>query len=164
MTLSIIVAVAENGVIGRDGHLPWKLPTEMAYFKKTTLGHPVIMGRKTHEDVGRALPGRLNVVITRDKNYKAADSCVVVNSLEEALVLSGVKKADEVFVIGGQSVNEQALPLADKLYLTRVQAKVKGDKFFHYNPNEWEEVWSEKHPADKDNKYPFEFAILKRKH
>lgn len=162
MILSIIVAAADNGVIGREGTMPWNLPQEMAYFRQTTVGHPIIMGRKTHEDIGRALPDRLNVVITRDKGYKAP-GCAVVNSLESALALPEVRNADEVFVIGGESINQQALPLANKLYLTKVHAQVPGDKFFHYIPDEWHETWSQKHSADQENKYDYEFTILERK-
>lgn len=162
MILSIIVAAAENDVIGKSGDMAWHLPAEMTYFRQTTVGHPVIMGRVTHESIGRALPDRLNIVITSDKEYKAP-GCVVVNSLKAALALPEVRNADEVFIIGGQSVNEQALPRADKLYLTRVHAKIEGDKYFHYNPEDWELVWSEKHQADAENKYPFEFMVFERK-
>jgi len=161
VNLSIIVAVAENDVIGREGSTPWRLPKEMAYFRQTTVGHPIIMGRKTHEDIGQALPDRLNVVITSDKKYKTK-GCIVVNSFEAALALPEVRNADEVFVVGGQSVNDQALPLADKLYLTRVHAKVKGDKFFHFSPKDWQLIWSERHEADDENKYSFEFIVYQR--
>lgn len=162
MILSIIVAASDNDVIGRQGSLPWHLPAEMAYFRKVTLGHPVIMGRKTYESIGKPLADRLNVIITSDKNYKA-EGCIVVNSFEETLTLGQVRKTNEVFVIGGQSVNDQALPLANKLYLTRIHTHVEGDKFFHFNPADWQLIWSEKHAADKDNKYPFEFQVYRRK-
>lgn len=163
MILSIIVAAAKNGVIGRSGTMAWKLPAEMAYFKRTTTGHPVIMGRKTYEDIGRALPGRYNIVITRDKNFKA-EGCLVVNSLEGALeAAKNAQGSEEIFVIGGQAINELALPKANKIYLTWIEAEIKGDKFFHYDPKDWRQVWSEKHPADGENKYPFEFTVLERK-
>lgn len=163
MILSIIVAVSDNGVIGNQGKLPWNLPKEMAYFRQTTVGHPIIMGRVTHESIGRALPDRLNVVITRDKTYKAAKGCTVVNSLSSALALPEIRNADEVFIIGGESVNQQALPITNKLYLTRVSANLTGDKFFDYDPNHWQQVWSQKHKADKENKYDYEFTVLERK-
>lgn len=163
MILSIIVAASENGVIGKEGGLPWNLPNEMAYFRQTTVGHPIIMGRVTHESIGKALPDRLNVVITRDKNYKPAKGCKVVTSLQNALRLPEIINADEVFIIGGESINQQALPITDKLYLTKVAARIKGDKFFKYDPKDWELLWSEKHKADKENKYDYEFMVLERK-
>lgn len=163
MILSIIVAMSDNGVIGKEGALPWNLPSEMAYFRQTTVGHPIIMGRKTHESIGKALPDRLNVVITRDKAYKAAKGCKVIHSLESALSLPEIRNADEVFIIGGESINQQALPMTDKLYLTKVSANIKGDKFFNYNPSQWQQVWSQKHKADKDNKYDYEFTVLEKK-
>jgi dihydrofolate reductase len=162
MTLSLIVAAADNGVIGKDGKMPWRLPAESAYFKATTLGHPVIPGRKNFEAMGRPLPERLNVVITR-QDYQVPDGAVVAHSFEEALALPQVKQADEVFVIGGQQIYEQAMPLADKLYFTQIDAKIDGDTFFNYNPNEWKLVWSEKHPADQQNEYAFELRQLVRK-
>lgn len=163
MTLSIIVAVSDNGVIGTEGKLPWNLPSEMAYFRQTTVGHPIIMGRVTHESIGKALPDRLNVVITRDKTYQAAKGCTVVTSLQSALSLPEVRTADEVFIIGGESINDQALPITDKLYLTKVSANIKGDKYFKYDPRDWQPVWSQKHKADKENKYNYEFMVLERK-
>lgn len=163
MILSIIVAAAENGVIGKDGHMPWRLPAEGAYFKKTTLGHPVITGRKNFEAMGRALPGRLNIIITRQKGYKAPDGCIVVHSLEEALQLPQAKSAEEVFVIGGAEIYNSAMPLADRLYLTRVHALVDGDTFFKFSPNEWQKIWSEQHPADELNRFSFELTRQIRK-
>jgi dihydrofolate reductase len=163
MALSIIVAAAENGVIGKDGKMPWRLPAESAYFKKTTLGHPVITGRKNFEAMGRPLPDRLNVVITRQAGFVVPAGAVVVHSLEKALELPAVKQSNEVFVIGGQQIYEQALPLADKLYLTAVHADIRGDTYFRYDPNEWNLVWSEEHPADKENKYSFTLQEFIRK-
>jgi dihydrofolate reductase len=162
MVLSIIVAAADNGVIGKDGKMPWRLPAESAYFKATTLGHPVITGRKNFEAMGRPLPDRLNVVITR-QNYAVPDGAVVAHSLQEALALPEVKQADEIFVIGGQQIYDQAMPLTDKLYFTQIDAKIAGDTFFDYNPDEWRMVWSEKHPADEHNEYAFELRQLVRK-
>lgn len=163
MILSMIVAAAKNGVIGKNGDMPWHLPTESAYFRKTTLGHPAIMGRKTYESMPGPLPDRLNIIITSNPNYKAPEGCVVVGSLNGALELPEVKKTEEVFVIGGQTIYEQAMPLADRLYLTKINAEPEGDTFFRYNPNDWQETWSEKHQADKENTYDYEFTILERK-
>ena len=160
--ISIIVAVSKNGVIGKEGDTPWYLPAEMAYFKEKTMGHPIIMGRKTHESIGRALPGRYNIVITRNKNFKA-EGCDVVNSQEEALEKAkSAEGGEEVFVIGGESIYKEALPLSDKIYLTKVSAEVEGDKFFKFDPTNWKQTFSEKHKADGSNKYDYEFTVLER--
>lgn len=163
MILSIIVAAAEDGVIGRDGKMPWHLPDESAYFRQTTLGHPVITGRKNFEAMGRPLPDRLNVVITRQKNYPVPEGVVVVHSLKEALALPQVKSADEVFIIGGQQIYEDAMPFVDRLYLTKVHAKIRGDTFFRYSPNEWRLIRSEYHPADDRNKCAYTITVSERK-
>ena len=160
--ISIIVAVAKNGVIGKGGETPWYLPADLAHFKQKTMGHSVVMGRKTHESIGRALPGRYNIVITRNLNYKAAESCIVADSLENAIKIAKAKDKDEIFVIGGESIYRQALPLADRIYLTRVKAKIHGDKFFKYDPSKWKEVSGEPHKADDKNRYDFEFVTLER--
>ena len=160
MKVSIIVAAAEDGVIGKKGGMTWYLPAELKFFKNTTMGHPIIMGRKTHESIGRALPGRKNIVITRDAAYKA-EGCTVVNSLEAAL--AEAESADEAFVIGGAEIYAQTLALADKLYITYVDAKVDGDKHFHFDQNDWEKTKSEKHEADEKNKYSYEFTLWQRK-
>lgn len=163
MVLSLIVAAAENGVIGKDGDMPWRLPAESAYFRSTTLGHPVITGRKNYEAMGRPLPDRLNVVITSQDGYKVPDSVAVVHSLQEALELPEVKSSGEVFIIGGAQIYNEAMPLADKLYLTDVHAKIDGDTFFRYNPADWQLEWSEHHPADAENKYAFTMQRFTRK-
>lgn len=126
--ISIIVAIAgKNRVIGKKGGLPWHIPDELKRFKEITMGHPIIMGRITHESIGRVLPGRVNIVITREPNYKAL-GCIVVHSLDEAL--RQTKGADEVFIIGGGQIYSEALPLADKLYLTYIDKEIEGDVFF----------------------------------
>ena len=163
MKLSLIVAAAENGVIGKDGKMPWRLPAESAYFRQTTLGHPVITGRKNYEAMGRPLPDRLNVVITRQPGYEVPSGVMVVHSLEEALKLPQVKAANEVFVIGGQQIYEQAMSQADKLYLTIVHANISGDTFFEYDPNEWKVVRTQKHLSDDENKYAFTVQLLERR-
>jgi dihydrofolate reductase len=161
--LSAIVAVAKNGVIGKEGGLPWYLPAELARFKQITMGHAIIMGRKTHESIGRALPGRTNIVITRDKDYKAAEGCIVANSLVEAIEKAKKSEgANEVFIIGGASVYQEAMPLLERIYLTKVDADIKGDKFFKYSPSEWKQISSEKHNADEKNEYGFEIAVLEK--
>ena len=164
MILSSIVAAAENGVIGKDGKMPWRLPAESAYFRQTTLGHPVITGRKNFDAMGRPLPNRLNVVITSQSGYKVPDGVMVVHSLDEALDLAPVKSADEVFIIGGQQIYEQAMPLTDRLYLTTVHTKINGGTaFFTYEPNDWQLVRSKYYPADADNKYAFTIKLFERK-
>lgn len=161
MRLSIIVAIAKGGVIGKQGGLPWYLPAELAYFKQMTMGHPIIMGRKTHESIKRALPGRENIVITRDNTYTPAEGVEVVHSLEEAL--EKVKGQDEAFIIGGAEIYSQALPLVNRLYVTQVDAEVEGDKFFKFNEQDWKQISSEKHHKDAKNKYSYEFIVLERK-
>lgn len=161
--MSAIVAVAENGVIGAAGKMPWRLPAESAYFREVTRGHPVITGRKNFEAMGRALPDRLNIVITRQPDYQVPEGAVVAHSLEEALALPAVQKSKETFIIGGQQIYDQALPQVDKLYLTQVEVRVDGDTYFKYDPSEWRLIWSERHPADDQNKYAFTLEQLVRK-
>nr|AIA19255.1 Dihydrofolate reductase [uncultured bacterium] len=163
MILSIIVAAAENGVIGKDGKMPWRLPAESAYFRGTTLGHPVITGRKNYEGMGRPLPDRLNVVITRQPDYKVPPGVIVVHTLADALGLPQVRDQAEVFIIGGSQIYDEAMPMTDKLYLTKIHADIEGDTFFRYDPDEWELEWSEHHPADAENKYAFTLQRLVRK-
>jgi dihydrofolate reductase len=160
--ISAIVAVAKNGVIGKEGGLPWYLPAELARFKEVTTGHPIIMGRKTHESIGRALSGRTNIVITHNKDF-SSEGCIVVESMEKAL--EEAKKAEggeEIFIIGGESIYKEAMPLIERIYLTKVDAQVDGDKFFHFDESEWKQVSSEKRPADEKNQFSFEFKTLDR--
>lgn len=163
MIVSAIVATDNKGAIGKKGQIPWRLPAEQAIFKQTTMGHPIIMGRKTHESIGRALPGRTNIVITRQKGYQA-DGCVVVGSLEQAI--NKAKKAvgdNEIFIIGGAEIYKQALPLIKRLYLTRVNVIADGDTFFKFNPDKWRQVSDEKHYADEKNPYDYDFLVLECK-
>lgn len=149
MTISIIVAVAENQVIGFDNHLLWHISEDLKRFKCLTLGHHVIMGRKTYESVGKPLPGRINIVVSRQENL-TVEGCLVAKSLEEALELA--KQDSELFIIGGGDIYKQALPIADKIYFTRVHAGFPGDTFFpELNLSEWatESVTKGK-PADDD--------------
>ena len=162
--ISAIVATAKDGVIGKKGGLPWYLPAELAHFKEVTMGHPIIMGRRTHESIGRALLGRSNIVITHDKNYQAAEDCEVVSSLQDAIKSAETKPgAEEVFIIGGEQIYSEAMPLLDRIYLTKVDAEVEGDKFFKFDPKDWKQVSSEKHGADDKNQYDYEFVVLERK-
>lgn len=159
--LSMIVAHADNRIIGRDNDMPWHLPADLAYFKKTTLGKPVIMGRKTYESIGRALPGRLNIVISRDMNYQAPD-VTVVSSVENALAQAG--NVDEVMVIGGGAIYKHCLPFADRLYITHIDASVDGDTQFpdYDTKTVWQKVSSEYYTADEKNAYNLEFCIYEK--
>jgi dihydrofolate reductase len=160
--LSLIVATAKNNIIGKDNDMPWHLPADLAYFKKTTLGKPIIMGRKTFESIGRPLPGRRNIVISRDENYSAqgVDS---VTSVEAALAL--VQDIEEVMVIGGGAIYQHCLPAATRLYVTHIDADIDGDtKFPFYDvENDWQRVSSEKRSADDKNSYDLDFCIYHRK-
>lgn len=160
MRLSIIVAMSRNRVIGRDGGLPWKLSADLQRFKKLTMGHPIIMGRKTFDSIGRILPGRTSIVISRQPSYHL-DGALTARSLQEAIQAAG--NADEVFVIGGGEVYSQALPLADRLYVTAVQTDSQGDTFFpELDGTQWRLVEETTHPADAKNSFPLRFLVFDR--
>jgi dihydrofolate reductase len=157
--ISIIVAASTNGVIGRRGDLPWRMPSDLKRFKSLTMGHHLVIGRKTWDEVGRPLPGRIMVVVTRDPEFRV-EGVTVVHSLDEALdVAIG---DDEVFIAGGGEIYRQALPLADRLYLTRVHAIVDGDTTFFFDEDEWLLVTREDHLADERNPHPFSFLVYER--
>ena len=161
MRRSLVVAMSRNRVIGRDNQLPWRLPADLAFFKRTTMGHPVIMGRKTYESIGKPLPGRTNVVITNQPDYEAP-GCVVVHSLEEAY--RAVGDQDEVFVIGGSALFDAALRSADAIYLTDVDAEVPGDVYFPpFDRSQWSETELERHGVDDRHAYPFRILRLERR-
>jgi dihydrofolate reductase len=164
MSLSIIVAASQNNVIGRDNKLPWHLPEDLAYFKSVTMGKPILMGRKTFESIGRPLPGRTNIVITRDPNW-GCDGVEVAANLENALALSkhaGGEANNEAMVIGGEQIYRLSLPYAQRLYLTRVDVDIEGDAFFpDFDHNEWLQV-SEKIPSQRQD-YPYRFLVLERR-
>jgi len=161
MVVSIIVAVAQHNVIGKDNKLIWHLPKDLKHFKETTTGHFIIMGRKTFESNGRPLPNRTNVIITKDKNYQA-EGCIVVHSLKEALDFA--KNESEVFIIGGGEIYKQAMPIADRIYLTKVHQLFDGDTFFpEINMNEWTEISNQYFAPDEKNKYPFSIILLERR-
>ena len=159
--ISIIVAVASNGVIGDKNSLLWHIREDMVHFRTTTSGHPVIMGRKTYDSIGRPLPKRTNVVITRDANL-TIEGCTVVHSLEEAV--SMFDSAEEVFVIGGAQIYAQALPLAERIYLTVVGKEYDGDTSFpDIDYAEWIELSREDYDCGEEFEYPFSFITLERK-
>lgn len=165
MKLSIIAAVSENSVIGRSGDLPWRLKSDLRRLRELTRGHAVIVGRKTHESIlrrlGKPLPDRRTIVLSRSPNY-AAPGCEVVNSWDEAL--KRFKDEDEVFVFGGEEIYQLALPHADRIYLTRVHAEIPGDAFFPpFDRDEWKVINQERHPSDEENEFAYTFEVLVRR-
>lgn len=159
--LSLIVARARNGAIGLEGKMPWHLPQDLAHFKRTTLGHPIIMGRKTWESIGRPLPGRHNLVVTRNAAYPATGA-EVVTSLEQAL--ARVAALDEVFVIGGGELYALAMPLAQRLVVTEIDAEFAGDAFFPTPAaGEWQETARENHPPSAEQPLGYAFVTYERK-
>ncbi|MBC7984479.1 MAG: dihydrofolate reductase [Candidatus Obscuribacterales bacterium] len=161
MKLGIVVAAAENDVIGKGNGLVWRLPDDLKYFKAITLGKPIVMGRKTYESIGKPLPGRLNIVVTRKAGFKAP-GCLVVNSLDESISAAG--RVEEVMIIGGAEIYALALPRADVIYLTRVHARPDGDVFFPIiDATGWHETFREAHAADERHAYAFSFITLERK-
>lgn len=162
MAVSLIVAVSENGVIGRDGGLPWRLPADLKHFKSTTMGHHLIIGRRTWNEVGKPLPGRTMVVVTRSQRF-APEDVRVAHSLEQALDVA--RDDDEPFIGGGAHIYRMALvnDLVDRIYLTRIHAEVEGDTFFpDLDLDEWELVSEERHEADEKNEHPYSFMVYER--
>jgi dihydrofolate reductase len=161
MRLSLVVAMARNRVIGRKNAMPWRLPVDLAHFRRVTMGHPVVMGRKTFESIGRALPGRQNIVVTHNRAF-AAPGCVVVGSLDEAWKAAG--DAEEVCVIGGTTLFTETLPLADLIHLTEVEADIEGDTYFpEFDRGEWRETEIARQAADERHAYPLRILELTRK-
>jgi dihydrofolate reductase len=158
--LSTIVAASENNVIGKDNQLLWHLPDDLKHFKRTTKGHHVIAGRKTFESQGKPLPHRTNIIVTRNPDYRA-EGCIVVNSLDRALELA--QADDEPFIIGGEQIYRMALPLVERIYLTRVHAEFEGDTFFpELDMDQWKEISRDYYSKDERNEYPFSIIILDR--
>jgi len=159
--ISLIVAMARNGVIGRDNALPWHLSEDLRRFKAATLGKPILMGRKTFESIGHALPGRTNLVLTRNRSW-TAPGAVVVHSVEAALALAG--DAAELVVIGGAEIFRLVMPFARRIYLTHVHAEVPGDTYFPaFDPTQWLDVECVERAADERNTYPVTFVTLERR-
>ena len=166
MKLALIWAMSRNRVIGRNNALPWHLSEDLRYFKRVTMGKPIIMGRKTWESIGRPLPGRTNIVITRDQNFQAP-GVRVVHSLDDALRLAEhigvIEGAEEAVVIGGAEIYALALPKAERLYLTQVHAEVDGDAWFpEFDLSQWQELAREDFPAADPNPYPYSFVVLEK--
>jgi dihydrofolate reductase len=160
--LSCIAAMSENGVIGAGGRLPWRLPSDLAYFKRVTMGHPVVMGRRTWESIGsRPLPGRTAVVVTSRRDYAVPPGVIVVSSLDEAIARTAGE--EEVFVVGGGVLFREAVPRADRLYLTAVHAQVEGDtRFPRLDGNAWKLVHEDSRAADERNAHAHTFRVYER--
>jgi dihydrofolate reductase len=158
--LSLIVAMARNRVIGADNRIPWHLPNELRLFKSLTMGHPIVMGRRTFESIGRLLPGRTTVIVTRQADY-AVPGAIVAHSVREAL--AACKGDDEIFVIGGADLFRDTLPIADRLYLTVVDAEPEGDTFMpEIDSRAWREIESQSFPADERHAHAYRFSVLER--
>ena len=163
--IAIIVAVSKNGVIGKDNQLIWRLSDDLKNFKRLTTGHVVVMGRKTFDSIGKPLPNRINVVISRQKDLQI-EGCLIANSLENAFGIArkNAKHDEEIFVIGGEDIYRQALPFSDRVYCTEVEAVVEGDA--HFAPLDmkvWFELLRDNFSANEKNEYNFSFAIYERK-
>ncbi|SIR54195.1 type 3 dihydrofolate reductase [Aeromonas veronii] len=162
MKISMIAAMAHDRVIGKDNQMPWHLPADLAHFKRVTLGKPVLMGRKTFESIGRPLPGRRNLVISRNPDYQA-EGIEVVGSVEAALALLAGSSVEELMVIGGGHLYAEMLPSADCLYLTQIDLAVEGDtRFPAFDDGQWQRVDCESHPADEKNPHPYSFETWQR--
>ncbi len=167
MQLSVVVAVAKNNVIGHNNQLIWHLPADLKMFKNLTTGHTIIMGRKTFDSIGKPLPNRTSIVISKDKSLQI-EGCIVVNSLEEAIAKAKEIEPSETFIIGGAQIYQQALSkeqAVNKIYLTEINESFDGDTFFPtLSPQEWKETNREKHFKDDINKYDYSFIVYTKKH
>lgn len=160
MLISIITAMDKNQLIGKENGLPWHLPADLQFFKRSTLGKPIVMGRKTFESIGRPLPGRQNIIVSRNQNY-AVEGCDTVTSLDQAIRVAG--DVDELMIIGGANFYEQTLPRADRLYLTLVQGEFDGDAWFpEIDFNQWQLIEREDHSADEKNECDYSFQVYQR--
>lgn len=155
--ISLIAAVSENNVIGNKGKIPWHLPRDFKHFKETTMGHPIVMGRKTFESIGKPLPGRQNIILTRQKDF-SVEGCSVIHSTSELPQID-----DEIFIIGGAEIYSQFLSQADKIYLTKVHTEVTGDTLFpSLTAEQWQLVTSERHPKDEKNNFDITLETYER--
>lgn len=163
MTINAIAAASENNVIGKNNQLPWRLPADLRYFKNTTWGMPLIMGRKTFESVNSPLPGRVNIVITRSGDWKR-EGVIVSNSLEKALEFARSLDTLQIFISGGAEIFRQAFGLLDRIYITRIHAEFEGDAFFpEIPPKNWKLVKADPFEADEKNPYAYTFEVWERK-
>lgn len=155
--IALIACMDRNRLIGRGNQIPWHLPNDLKFFKQTTMGHTVVMGRKTFESIGKPLPGRHNIVLTRDRNYRA-EGVEIVHSLEEVL-----EREEDMFIIGGAHIYEQFMPYADKLYITRIDAEFEGDAYFPEIDTSWQLIESQPGITDEQNPYSYTFNTYQRK-
>lgn len=161
--ISLLVAMDQNRLIGRNNQLPWHLPEDLRYFKKTTMGHTIIMGRKTFESIGKPLPGRENMVMSRNRNFQP-EGCVVIHSWEPVMERNSRNPDQEIFVIGGQRLFEQAIAFADRMYITEIDEQFEGDTFFPaFDPSEWQLISKTKGKKDDQNPYDYSFCVYERK-
>ena len=161
MIISIIVAIAKNGVIGKGNELPWNLPADLNYFRTKTKGHPVIMGARTHLSIGRLLPGRKNIVLSDDPSFQPIEGAIMVRSFEEAF--EAANDNEEAFIIGGANVYKQGLNYANRLYITEVQADVKGDILFpEFDKSQWKEISREKRKKDAESIFDLDFVAYEK--
>jgi dihydrofolate reductase len=161
MRISLIVAMDRNGVIGAAGRLPWRLPADLRRFKAITMGKPIVMGRRTHESIGRPLPGRENIVMTRDRDFRAP-GCTILHGVDA--VLEHCRGAEEIMIMGGAELYRQLLPKADRIYLTEVNASVAGDTYFPaWDRASWREISRQPFAADGANQYSGSFVVLERR-
>lgn len=162
MRLSMIAAMGNDRVIGKGNKMPWHLPIDLQWFKKTTLGCPIIMGRMTYDSIGRPLPGRLNIILTRNEQL-LIEGCTVVTSLNDAIKAANNEDADEVFITGGAHLYNKFLQDADRLYVTLIEGEFEGDTFFpDYTQTQWNEIGRIENPADEKNAYATTFLTLER--
>lgn len=163
MIISFVVAATENNVIGRNNDLPWNLPDDMKFFVKTTRGHHIVMGRKNLESFGKLLPNRVNIVLTKKKDFQFKDA-IIKHNLQDAIEYARENGEEELMIIGGGEIYKQALPITDRIYLTRIHTELEGDTFFpELNMEEWKLVSSDYHPKDERHRYDFTFKVLERR-
>lgn len=156
--ISLIAAMAHNRTIGKNNTMPWHLPADLKHFKQMTVNKPIIMGRRTFESIGKALPMRKNIIITTQQDF-VADNCIIVHNLNDAILAAG--DVDEIMIIGGGKLYQEAIHLAQRLYLTFIDLEVTGDTFFPaWNEHEWQEVSREAHQKDAQNPYDYQFVVL----
>ncbi|MEH7224390.1 dihydrofolate reductase [Bacillus sp. JJ1566] len=159
--ISLLVAMDKNQLIGRDNDLPWRLPADLAYFKRVTMGHPIIMGRKTYDSIGRPLPGRENIIVTRDTSY-TAEGCKVIHSIDE-IVKMNEEIDQELFVIGGAEIFKAILPYSDRLYITEIEEEFEGDTYFPaFDKSLWKIISEEKGIRDEKNPYDYTFLVYEK--
>lgn len=159
--ISLIFAMDQNRLIGKDNQLPWHLPADLQYFKKVTMGKPIVMGRKTFDSIGRVLPGRENVIVTRNRSY-TNDNCTVLHSVDEVKQFAEASE-QEVFIIGGAEIFKEILPVADRLYITEIQESFEGDTYFPaIDEKKWKLVSSTPGIVDEKNKYVHQYIVLER--